>query len=124
MDEPIPVIGLVGPCTSGKSTLLDLLKRRGIPARHIAQEHSYVQRMWKVIANPDVLIYLDVTYPVSMRRKKLDWTEDEYLEQQRRLTHARAHADFYLMTDPLTPDEVLDQVLKFLLGKYPLLTPS
>ena len=111
-------IGIVGPCTAGKSTLIGRLRAIGIEARHIAQEHSYVPAMWQRLTNPDVLIFLDVSYPVSMQRNKINWTIAEYQEQQRRLEHARAHAHFYLLTDPLNPDEVVDAVCKFL-AQYP-----
>jgi ABC-type branched-subunit amino acid transport system ATPase component len=108
-------IGIVGPCTAGKSTLINRLRGRyNVVLRHIAQEHSYVQNMWQRLNPPNWLVFLDVTYPVSMQRKKLNWTLAEYQEQQRRLIHARQHADFYLMTDELTPDQVAEKVGEFL----------
>ncbi len=111
-------IGIVGPCTAGKSTLIKRLNGRySVTLRHIAQEHSYVQNMWQRISHPKWLVFLDVTYPVSMRRKKLDWTQEEYQEQQRRLAHARQNADFYLLTDDLTPDQVAEKVAEFLAEK-------
>jgi cytidylate kinase len=108
------VIGLVGPCTSGKSLLRAKLEKLGYTVRHIAQEHSYVEDMWKKISNPDVLIFLDVSYPITRARRKWDFQEADYQEQLRRLAHARKHADIYLDTDELTPDEVLAQVLEHL----------
>jgi len=107
-------IGIVGPCAAGKSTLVAGLKARGILAHHIAQEHSYVPAMWRKITNPDLLIYLDVSYESSLRRRHLDWTPAEYEEQLRRLAHARQHADLIVDTDHLTPTEVLAEVLRFL----------
>ena len=111
-----PRVGIVGPCTAGKSTLIHNLEGqyRGTELRHIAQEHSYVQSMWQKISLPNWLIFLDVSYPVTLRRKNLDWTEAEYQEQQRRLAHARQHADFYLNTDDLTPQQVAEKVIEFL----------
>ena len=82
--------------------------------RHIAQEHSYVPFMWQRITNPDVLIFLDVSYPKTLERRKLDWTVEEYNEQQRRLLHARQHANLILDTDPLTVEEVLICILNYL----------
>ncbi len=116
MDEDgSPVtIGVVGVCGSGKSTLAAGLRRMGIEIRHIAQEHSYVPYMWQRITNPDLLIFLDASYPVTMQRRRLDWLPEEYQEQQHRLRHAREHAHFYLDTDPLSPEEVREQVLAFL----------
>ncbi len=120
----IPVIGIVGPCTAGKSTLILGLKTRDIVARHIAQEHSYVARMWQRITNPDVLIFLDVSYAESSNRKKLNWNEAEYLEQQRRLQHARDHSDLLIHTDNLTPEDILSHVLQFLSENFPSLTAN
>jgi deoxyadenosine/deoxycytidine kinase len=111
-------IGIVGPCTAGKSTLINRLRGRyNVVLRHIAQEHSYVQTMWQRISRPNLLVFLDVSYTGSMQRKKLNWTLAEYQEQQRRLVHAREHADFYLMTDDLTPEQVADKVSEFLTQK-------
>jgi deoxyadenosine/deoxycytidine kinase len=114
-------IGVVGPCTAGKSTLINRLIQAGIQARHIAQEHSYVPYMWQHLTNPDVLIYLDVSFPVSLQRRKFTWTLAEYEEQLHRLRHARENAHFYLHTDPYTPDEVSALVIEYLAscGVYP-----
>ncbi|RPI83958.1 MAG: hypothetical protein EHM41_14620 [Chloroflexi bacterium] len=107
-------VGVVGPCGAGKSTLVAGLKKHGIQGKHIAQEHSYVPYMWKRITNPDVLVYLAVSYPVSRIRRTLNWNENEYEEQLRRLEHAREHADLVLDTNPLNEQEVLDKVLEYL----------
>jgi hypothetical protein len=106
-------IGIAGPCTAGKSTLIKSLSECGIQARHIAQEHSYVQNMWKRITNPDILVFLDVSYPVSLIRRNINWTLEEYLEQQRRLLNAREHANLYLLTDNLSPLDVMTAVLTY-----------
>ena len=70
--------------------------------------------MWKRITNPDLLIFLQVSYGVSQRRRPMNWTEKDYHEQQRRLSHARERADLYLDTDDLGIEEVLDQALAFI----------
>lgn len=108
------LIGVVGPCGSGKTTLIAELKRRGCNARHIAQEHSYVKDMWQRLSNPDILIFLDASYPLTCKRRNLNWSEADWEEQQRRLSHARRHADFYLDTDELNIEEVRQQVMGFL----------
>jgi predicted ATPase len=108
------LVGVVGPCGSGKSTLIATLEARGYACRHIAQEHSYVKDMWKRITNPDVLIFLQASFAVSTARRKLNWNEADFAEQQRRLAHAFANADLILDTDPLPPDEVARRVLEFL----------
>lgn len=114
-DDGSPVkIGVVGVCGSGKSTLVAAMSRLGIRIHHIAQEHSYVPYMWQRITNPDLLIYLDASYPVTMQRRKLNWLPEEYQEQRRRLQHAFDHANLYIDTDPLSPEQVQEKVLAFL----------
>lgn len=108
------LIGIVGPCGSGKSTLIAGLEARGHACRHIAQEHSYVQAMWQVITKPDVLVYLHASFPVCTARRRLNWLESDYAEQLRRLAHARQHADLVIETDDLSPDQVLERTLIFL----------
>src|SRR5215207_3964839 len=93
------LLGIVGPCGSGKSALADGLEKSGYACRHIAQEHSYVPDMWQLMTKPDVLIYLGVSFQVSTDRTKLTWQEKDYIEQLRRLSHARAHADIIIETD-------------------------
>ena len=109
-----PLVGVVGPCGSGKSTLIAGLEQHGYVCRHIAQEHSYVQAMWQIIAKPDILIFLDASFPVSTARRKLIWQQKDHDEQYRRLAHARQHAHMVIDTDDLTPGQVLQKVLKYL----------
>ena len=109
-----PLIGIVGPCGAGKSTLAEELQRNGWRARAIVQEHSYVKDMWQRMTKPDILIFLQASCSTGAQRRHLNWTESEWEEQQRRLEHARAHADFHLETDSLGIKGVLDVVLKFL----------
>lgn len=112
--ESNTLIGIVGPCSAGKTTLIQGLKARGYVARHIAQEHSYVPDMWRKITNPDTLIYLEVSYEVSMQRRKLDLSREEFELQKIRLNHSRLNADFFVNTDNLTPEDVLEQVEAYL----------
>lgn len=110
------LIGVVGPCGSGKSTLVAGLEKNGYTCRHIAQEHSYVPDMWQLITRPGILIYLNASFAVSTARAKLNWLEKDYTEQSRRLAHAREHANLLIETDELTPEDVLQRVLDFLAG--------
>jgi guanylate kinase len=112
--SPDLLIGIVGPCGAGKSTLNEALVRLGYRTRHIAQEHSYVKDMWKRLTNPDVLIFLDAAYATSSRRRKINWSESDWEEQQRRLSHAKENADLYLNTDLLSIEEVRNKVVDFL----------
>jgi cytidylate kinase len=108
------IVGIVGPCSAGKTTLAGALREAGFDARHIAQEHSFAPRMWQVIGRAQVLIFLDVTYEVSQARRWLDWQPADWEEQQRRLAHARRHADLYLQTDEMSIEAVREAVLAFL----------
>lgn len=105
---------MVGPCGAGKSTLVRLLRARGIAAREIAQEHSGVPAMWARLTCPRHLVYLEVSRGVASRRLGQDFTPAEWEAMRARLAHARAHADLVLDTDSLTPDEVCGRVLEFL----------
>jgi RNase adaptor protein for sRNA GlmZ degradation len=112
-----PLIGVVGHCGSGKSTLIAGLEKHGYACRHIAQEHSYVQAMWQIISKPDILVYLHASFPVSTARRKLNWKIKNYEEQSRRLSHAREHAHIIIDTDNLTPEQVLQKTLDYLNGR-------
>ncbi|HLF74399.1 MAG TPA: hypothetical protein VI524_08640 [Anaerolineales bacterium] len=109
-----PLIGVVGPCGAGKSTLIAGLEKHGYVCRHIAQEHSHVQAMWHIITRPQLLIYLHASFPVSTARRKLNWRQEDHDEQLRRLAHARQHADLSIDTDDLTAEQVLQRALDFL----------
>lgn len=111
------LIGIVGPCAAGKTTLAANLKGLGYRVKHIAQEHSYVPSMWQKITRPDILIFLDVSYENTLLRRKLSWSRDEYNEQLLRLVHARQHADLVIDTNLLDIQGVLQNVAAFLIGK-------
>ena len=115
---PSPIVGLVGPCCSGKSALARALRERGYPARDIAQEHSFAPRMWQIIGGAEVLIFLDVSYPVARQRRWMDWGPEDLAEEHRRLRHAREHCDLYLNTDDLTQAQVLEHVLAFIAARH------
>lgn len=106
-----PIIGIVGVCASGKSTIIKLLSEKGYHCRHIAQEHSYVPTMWMQITHPDFLIYLEASYPVTISRKKLNWTIAEYNEEVYRLRHAYTHASLVIDTDNKTPDQITSIII-------------
>jgi ABC-type cobalamin/Fe3+-siderophores transport system ATPase subunit len=108
------LIGIVGPCGAGKSTLESGLKKLGYNPRAIAQEHSYVPTMWQQLTDPDVLIFLQASHLVGAQRRNMSWIVSEWEEQQRRLHHAREHAHFYLDTDDLDIPGVLRKILDFL----------
>ena len=105
---------LVGVCGGGKTTLAQGLVALGYEVRECRQEHSGVPHMWKVISCPDVLIYLDASEDEVTRRGRRQYVPGLYEDQRRRLAHARAHCDLYVMTDELTAVQVLEQVKGFL----------
>lgn len=109
---PRPLIAIVGPCASGKTTLSKGLRARGYNARPILQEHSYVPAMWQRITRPDLLIYLAADLEtIRWRRHDPDfpaWLLDQELE---RLRHAHAHAHLVIQTDCLGPEEVLAEAM-------------
>jgi thymidylate kinase len=94
------------------------LEKLNFKAHHIAQEHSYSPSMWQKIVNPDILVFLDVSYQATLERSDMNWSEKEYREQQKRLAHAREHADIYILTDDCTKEEVIQKILEYLEG-YP-----
>lgn len=106
-------VGVVGPCKSGKSTLVRGLQQAGYDAFQIAQEHSFAPSMWLVIGKPDVLVFLTTEYETTLERG-LKWLRSDYDDQQPRLTHALKHADLTLATDTAPPEQILQTVLDFL----------
>jgi guanylate kinase len=113
-DDSRPLIGIVGPCGSGKSTLIAGLDKHGYRCRHIAQEHSYVKYMWQHITNPNILIFLQCSFENSTSRRRLNWMPADHEEQLGRLSHAREHANLIIDTDSLTAEDVLAQALDYL----------
>lgn len=71
--------------------------------------------MWQRIHPPDCLIFLEVS-PETMRARvnRSDWSDELLATQQRRLAHARQHADLIVATDLASAQEVLGQVMAFL----------
>jgi deoxyadenosine/deoxycytidine kinase len=108
------LIGVVGPCGAGKSSLVAGLQQLGYRCSHIAQEHSYVPGMWSKIGKPDILIFLDASFATCTGRRRLNWLEADYEEQQRRLAQARAHADLVIDTDGIQVEAVRSQARIFL----------
>jgi hypothetical protein len=71
--------------------------------------------MWQRVTRPDLLIYLDAGLEtIRRRRNDPEWPESFLAIQVARLRHARAHCDFYVNTDDLTPEEVLNTVIVWL----------
>lgn len=115
---------LVGICGSGKTVLAQKLRGLGYEVRECGQEHSEVPHMWQVMSQPDVLIYLDASEEVIQQRGQRHYVSGCVEEQRRRLAHAQAHCDLYVMTDDLTESQVLKLVSEFLAGYVPQKKPD
>ncbi len=113
-----PRVTVVGPCAAGKSTLVARLRARGYDAHAVAQEHSGVPYLWQ-LSEPDLLLFLDADRATIDARRGYEWPAAIDDAQQTRLAHARAHADLYLDSSALTPDEVAERVEHFLAAQEP-----
>ena len=111
------MIKVVGLSAGGKSTLVAGLRRAGYDARAVSQEHTNVTELWRQFDPPAVLIYLGVTLDAQRRRRPdVSWSQTAHDDERARLADARAHAELYIDTSRLDPDQVLDLALRFLRG--------
>lgn len=106
-------IVVVGQCASGKSTLVQALRDRGIDAYVSAQEHSEIALLW-AHQHPDVVIALSVSAQGVRERRTPSWPDWLHHTQTRRLQTAFAAANLIVDTDPLDQEGVLESVLTFL----------
>ncbi|HLU36288.1 MAG TPA: hypothetical protein VKZ61_10985 [Thermomicrobiales bacterium] len=109
-------IVVVGPCASGKTTLVDALKERGYDARVVAQEHSIIRDLWKK-RDPDVVIALDLDLQKVRERRSPTWSAEIYEVQHERLRDAFAAADLTIDTGKHDIDAALRMTLDLLEGK-------
>ena len=105
-----PRIVVVGPCASGKSTLVANLQRAGIDAWVAGQEHSAVRSLW-ARRNPDLVVALDLSLDHVRARRGQSWSSDLYATQHERLRDAFANADLTLDTGVTSEEEALAAVL-------------
>lgn len=104
-------VAVVGPCASGKSSVVARLRAHGLDAYAVAQEHSVVVELWRHLA-PDRVVFLDTALAtVRQRRGDDSWPAWIYQTQQERLASARAHADVVVETDQLDLEQVVGVVL-------------
>ena len=109
------LVGIVGPCSSGKTELARRLRHAGYRVKEIRQEHSGVPTLWRRFNPPDVLIYLDVNQQVAARREGLAKPSSWWREEREvRLAHARRHCDLYIDTSEMTPAEVFAEAAGYL----------
>lgn len=111
--SPVPRVVVVGPCASGKSTLVTTLRARGYDASVSAQEHSAVPRLWQR-SHPDVLIALLVTIEAIRERRDASWPGWLHDVQEERLSDAQDAADLVIDTSNLDAGEVAERAIQFL----------
>lgn len=109
-------IAVVGVCAAGKTTLVNGLKKSGLDAVNVPQEHSCVKMLWKK-HSPDILVMLDAKLATIRKRRTVPWGEERLKIQHERLRTAREQADLYIETDGLTIEEVLRRVVDYARGK-------
>ena len=110
-----PLIKVVGVSAAGKSTLVATLEQWGMHARCTSQEHSYVKDMWQKLHPPDILIFLHADLGTQLSRRPWGrYTEAGHREELERLAHALTHADLVIDTSPMTKQEVVRTVRRFL----------
>lgn len=115
-EEPTPSprrVVVVGPCASGKSTLVEALRAHGYDAQVSAQEHSAVRELWKR-GEPDVLIVLVASIEAVRERRDESWPAWLHDLQEGRLASAQDAADLVIDTSRLDAGEVVAQALAFL----------
>lgn len=108
-----PRVVVVGPCASGKSTLVSTLRAHGYDASVSAQEHSAIPRLWQH-SDPDVLIALVVDIESVRERRTASWPGWLHNVQEERLANAQDAADLVIDTSHLRVDEVAERAITFL----------
>lgn len=108
-----PGVVVVGPCASGKSTLVANLRQSGVDAWAVSQEHSEVHYLW-ARRNPDIVVGLDVDLETLRARRSPHWSAAIYAAQHNRLRDAFAHADIMIDTGTRAEMEVLQAVLELI----------
>lgn len=120
-----PLIKVVGVSAAGKSTLVATLEQLGMRVRCTSQEHSYVKDMWQRLHPPDILIFLHADLGTQLSRRPWGrYTETGHREELERLGHALAHADLVIETSPMTKQEVVRTVRRFLDNRHVSNTPG
>jgi len=103
-------IVVVGTCASGKSTLVEALRSRGLDAYACAQEHSEVKTLWKHLL-PDHVVFLETDLATIRERRSPNWPETIFNLQITRLENAKAAAKVVVDTSMTSVDETVEKVL-------------
>lgn len=109
-----PRIVVIGPCASGKTTLVAGLRQLGFAAAACGQEHSEISTLWRH-TSPDVVVALEVDLEtIRERRGVTEWPEWLYKAQRRRLQRAEEAAAVHIDTTTVDAAGALAIVAEFL----------
>ncbi len=106
-----PRVVVVGPCASGKTTLVRNLQAMGVDARVSGQEHSAIRNLWQRL-EPDVLIALDLDLETLRERRGSTWPAGLYGIQHARLEGAFDSANALIDTSQTPEAEVLEAAME------------
>lgn len=106
-------IAVVGPCASGKTTLVEQLRARGYDAWATAQEHSAIPNLWNH-QQPDLLVALRADLDTIRARRGEHWPKAVYEAQQERLENAYQAADLVIDTGTVPKDDTVAMVIAYL----------
>jgi adenylate kinase len=109
MIERVARIAVVGVCGSGKTTIVEQLRRMGYDAYVVSQEHSIIRDLWNH-REPAALVFLEARLETVRARRDKEWPRWIYELQQDRLADARAHATVTIETDGRSIEETVDVI--------------
>lgn len=106
-------IVVIGPCASGKTTLVRRLQELRFDARACGQEHSEIPQLW-AHQEPNVLVGLRIDLETLRGRRSATWSDRLYARQQERLRSGYEHADLVINAETNDEDAVLEAVVSWL----------
>jgi len=106
MDGDTGRVVIVGPCGSGKSTLVESLRALGHYAAVSAQKHSDIPSLRRR-SRPSALVALTVDLDTTARRRDRPWPAELHRRQRGRLRSATGEATTTIDTSAMTPLAVL-----------------
>jgi deoxyadenosine/deoxycytidine kinase len=106
-------VTVIGPCASGKTTLVERLKAAGYDAWVTSQEHSGVPDLWNH-QRPDAVIGLRTDLETIRRRRGAGWSKVIFEAQMERLQRAYGASGIIVDTSVSSEDETLDASLTYL----------
>ncbi len=112
--SPSPLrVTVVGPCASGKTTLVERLKEAGYDAWVTSQEHSVIPELWNHQA-PDALIALKTDLETIRQRRGAGWSHSIFDAQMERLRNAFTAAGLIVDTTLCSEEETASRALSYL----------